>query len=247
MSDGIPVAEPDHISWEEITKVEWEKIKGKENNDSEIIHFFKSIVDYVATLDDSKRANECLLILESFLDEFNNPNLTSIGVIGLEWIGMKAYNEGTMMTAEIAFRILSECGSTAGKNNYAYMIRRREVSNPDRYSPLTVIQLLKCGVQEREAYSLVNMALTFSLCLGTDEDWHIADKLMAVLSIDDIMGVLSWWSDVAKRGDLEGYLVHFFLLRHHDMLSSDLGTVDIIREKLANGITSFPKWLITEA
>ena len=233
VSDGIPVAGLDHNSWIENQKAAWDQIKDKKDNDSDVLHFFKSVVDHVADLHDTSSAND-------------NPNVASIGVIGLEWIGMNAYSAGTLTTAEIAFRILAECGSTSGKNNYAYMIRRREVSNPNRFSPLTAIQLLRSGVQEREAYSLVNMALIFSLCLGTDADWHIAEELMGVLPVNDTMGVLSWWSDVARKGDLEGYLVHFFLLRHHNKQSSDLGTIDVIRDRLVNGNIHFPKWLINE-
>lgn len=244
MSNETTGVKTDHLSWAENAKKEWAAIKGNENNRSEAVAFFRSIVDYAVTLDNSQEVNECLLLLESFIGEYDNPEMASVGVLGLAMVGLNAYNEKSFLTAEIAFRILSECGDAGGKNNYAYMIRRREVSNPRSFSPITVIRLLRGGVQEKEPYSLVNMALTFSLCLGTDDDWHIADKLMAAISVDDTMGIQAWWCDVAKNGDVEGYLVHYFLLRHRKMQSSVLGSDVSIRQKLVNDIIPFPEWLI---
>lgn len=68
------------------------------------------------------------------------------------------------------------------------------------------------------------MGLLFALRLSTPDDWKTADELFALLP-NELTGADSWWEKLGKNNESEGYLVHFFLLRHEKIEHSDLGSI----------------------
>lgn len=158
-------------------------------------------------------------------------------------VGMAAYSAKMYSVAEIAYRIIAESGDTSAKNNYAYMIRRHEIAAPSNRDHVLALRMLQEGVKEGDAFSLVNTALVFALMLGDDESWHLADSIFERLSGFGGMLVSSWWEDLAKGGDDEGFLVIFFLLRHGKIDIDSVGSIKSIALRLAKSIDGFPEWL----
>ena len=158
-------------------------------------------------------------------------------------VGMAAYSAKMYSVAEIAYRIIAESGDTSAKNNYAYMIRRHEIAAPSNRDHVLALRMLQEGVKEGDAFSLVNTALVFALMLGDDESWHLADSIFERLSGFGGMLVSSWWEDLAKGGDNEGFLVIFFLLRHGKIDNDSVGSIKSIALRLAKSIDGFPEWL----
>lgn len=158
-------------------------------------------------------------------------------------VGMAAYSAKMYSVAEIAYRIIAESGDTSAKNNYAYMIRRHEIAAPSSRDHVLALRMLQEGVKEGDAFSLVNTALVFALMLGDDESWHLADSIFERLSGFGGMLVSSWWEDLAKGGDDEGFLVIFFLLRHGKIDNDSVGSIKSIALRLAKSIDGFPEWL----
>lgn len=158
-------------------------------------------------------------------------------------VGMAAYSAKMYSAAEIAYRIIAESGDTSAKNNYAYMIRRHEIAAPSNRGHVLALRVLQEGVKEGDAFSLVNTALVFALMLGDDESWHLADSIFERLSGFGGMLVSSWWEDLAKGGDDEGFLVIFFLLRHGKIDNDSVGSIKSIALRLAKSIDGFPEWL----
>ena len=80
---------------------------------------------------------------------------------------------------------------------------------------------------------------------NVDIDWRSqnaadADKMAHV----NISSVQSWWEDVGSEGDVEGLLVHFFLLRHGKIKKSIFGDVEQLSQRLSSELDNFPDWLI---
>lgn len=161
-------------------------------------------------------------------------------------VGMAAYSAKMYSVVEIAYRIIAESGDTSAKNNYAYMIRRHEIAAPSNRDHVLALRMLQEGVKEGDAFSLVNTALVFALMLGDDESWHLADSIFERLSGFGGMLVSSWWEDLAKGGDDEGFLVIFFLLRHGKIDNDSVGSIKNIALRLAKCIDGFPEWLAKE-
>lgn len=86
--------------------------------------------------------------------------------------------------------------------------------------------------------------MTFALCFETEKDWRLADTIMEDLPETDTLSIQDWWGKVAKNGDVEGFLVHYFLLRHRKINDSRFGTVESLSKKLASEISTFPNWLL---
>ena len=229
-------------SWINKKKKEWEKVFEQKDN-SALTAFFSSIVDYASTLEEPAMVVECLNFLDSCYKKIGTQDMCSFGIYGLTALGFDAYQKGVFSVAEIAFKILSDSGDSSGRNNYAYMLRRGEALSFQKNPQLHAIILLREGVKEKEPFSFVNEALAFALCFGSDSDWQIADEIMKNLPATNTMSIVRWWYDIAKTGDIEGLLVHFFLLRHQKIEHSDLGSIKSIALRLANRIDGFPEWL----
>lgn len=189
---------------------------------------------------------ECLSFLDSCYKQLSAQERCSVGLYGLTTLGLDAYQKGIFSVVEIAFRILSDNGDSNGRNNCAYMLRRGEASSSVHNPKLQAIILLREGIIEKEPFSYVNEALTFCLCFGSDLDWQLADEIMKHLPKNNTMNIVGWWSDVAQAGEIEGFLVHFFLLRHDKIDQSSLGSIKSLAVRLKKSIKGFPEWLAND-
>lgn len=84
------------------------------------------------------------------------------------------------------------------------------------------------------------------MCFGSDLDWQLADEIMKHLPKNNTMNIVGWWSDVAQAGEIEGFLVHFFLLRHDKIDQSSLGSIKSLAVRLKKSIKGFPEWLAND-
>lgn len=151
--------------------------------------------------------------------------------------GMNAYSKGKY---DIAERMFIETNS---KNNLAYIIRRGEVADPQKYTSKYVAELLKDGVHDKEPFSMINMALLWAINVGGIDGWRLADNIMSILPKDEISAAVEWWSDVAKIKDIEGYLVLYWLLKWNKIEKTDLGTKEVIYSKLLDELKDIPNFV----
>lgn len=156
---------------------------------------------------------------------------------------MESYEAKDYATAFYGFVKGAQMGSVDAKNNLAYMIRRNEYSFDGLDAATTSLKLLMPGVKEKEPFSIVNTALVLCLLLKEDHDWQTADKLFEYVTEKE-KSVCDWWANLGE--EVEGYLVHFFLLRHNKVEHSDLGSIKSIAMRLKKSIETFPTWLAEE-
>ena len=161
--------------------------------------------------------------------------------------GMEAYSKKDFETAEKAFYIAAKNNSNNARNNYAYMVRRKEASHCDNKAIIASVKSLYPILKEWDSFAVVNVALTFALCYGEDKDWHLSDELMKNLSAYKVSGVSSWWKDVAAQGDIEGDLVHYFLLRHNKIDESELGSLKSLSRRIRKNIPGLPGWICEDS
>ena len=219
--------------------------------DSSTMSFEKDGLSLVSLLLDIAEADimseDCRQAVE-MIERIRNANndtsrIASMFSSRIASLGMAAYSAKNYAVAEVAFKMIAESGDTSAKNNYAYMIRRHEIAAPSNRDHVLALRMLQEGVKEGDAFSLVNTALVFALMLGDDESWHLADSIFERLSGFSGMLVSSWWEDLAKGGDDEGFLVIFFLLRHGKIDNDSVGSIKSIALRLAKSIDGFPEWL----
>lgn len=153
---------------------------------------------------------------------------------------MESYEAKDYSTAFYGFVKGAQMGSADAKNNLAYMIRRKEYGLDGLDEATTALKLLVPGVKEREPFSIVNTALILCLILKEDRDWRTADRLFEYVTEKE-QSVRDWWANLGE--EIEGYLVHFFLLRHEKIEQSSLGSIKSIAMHLAKSIDGFPEWL----
>ena len=158
----------------------------------------------------------------------------------LHSIAHDEYTQGNLDFAEYLFR--SACNindDTTYCNNLAYVLRRK---NSDSLNMQEVISLLLPGVEKRDPFCLINMGLVFAISLSAQKDWKTADELFSQLP-EDLNGADHWWEQLGEENDPEGFLVHFFLLRHRKIKNSSLGTINDLSNKLNILINTFPDWM----
>lgn len=189
----------------------------------------------------------CIRVLNQIFSHNSDlPEMPRMFASKLLDLGLKAYIAKDYHNAEELFRILSTSGEIDGKNNLAYMIRRGETSDTSPEQLLYAVRILKDGIESGEPFSYVNQALLFSLCFGSDTDWHLSDDLMEALPDTKIENIQTWWQDVANEGDIEGVLVHYYLLRHKKIKSSTLGLIEDLSATLSEKLEAFPDWLVVQ-
>lgn len=161
----------------------------------------------------------------------------------LHSIAFEEYEAGEIDFSEHLFRSACDLVDDSSlNNNLAYVLRRK---SDDPINNGEVITLLLPGVQEKEPFCMINMGLLFALNLSDSDDWRTADALFSLLP-DGLNGADSWWDDLGKSNESEGYLVHFFLLRHNKVEHSDLGSIKSIAMRLKRSIETFPAWLLED-
>lgn len=187
---------------------------------------------------------ECLIRnkLEQLIGMVRRSSETDVSTYAhiLHSIAFEEYEAGGVDFSEHLFR--SACNlvdDSSLNNNLAYVLRRK---NDDPINNGEVISLLLSGVQEKEPFCMINMGLLFSLSLSTPDDWRTADALFSLLP-DGLNGADSWWENLGKSNEPEGYLVHFFLIRHNKVEQSNLGSIKSIAMRLKRNLETFPAWL----
>lgn len=160
-------------------------------------------------------------------------------------IGMSAYELKNYIVAERAYRLavehcVEEYLIIGYKNNLAYLIRRKEIENPDNRSEKEVPVLLRDGVAKKDTFSLINMALFWALEHGNRDNWELADKLVSYVNKSDISGAFEWWKEVALADEAEGYLVHLLLMRHGKIGSSSLGSIEKLFDRVKKDYPGIP-------
>lgn len=156
-------------------------------------------------------------------------------------LGMTAYEDKNFTVAEEAYRrAVNLSNSLDVKNNLAYLIRRREVRDVNRYTLKSVANLLREGVLNKDVFSTVNMLLFLVFNVGTEECWEIADELMDNIEKDMCFDVAEWWKQVAENGEAEGFLVHLMLVRHGKIKESSLGGIDFLFAKIQEQRVNIP-------
>lgn len=198
----------------------------------------KELLKAICYEDDFFRRNK----LELFLSMIRRSSETDVSTYAhtLHSIALEEYESGDKDFAEYLLR--SACDLVDDKsinNNLAYVLRRKK---DDFMTSCAIISLLLPGVQAREPFSLINMGLLFTLRLSTPNDWKTANELFALLP-NELNGADCWWEKLGKNNEVEGYLVHFFLLHHEKIEHSDLGSIKSIAMRLAKSIDGFPEWL----
>ncbi len=163
-------------------------------------------------------------------------------------IGMSAYELKNSIVAERAYRLAVDlCFEDyliiGYKNNLAYLLRRKEIENPDKRSEKEIPLLLRDGVAKKDTFSLINMALFWALEHGGEENWDLADKLVSYVDKNDVAGALEWWKGVALADEAEGYLVHLLLIRHGKIGSSPLGSIGELFDRVKKDSPGIPEKL----
>lgn len=151
-------------------------------------------------------------------------------------LGRDAYEINNYILAELAFQAANNPKNISASNDLAYIIRRGEVGDTAKYSSRDVVDLLKEGVQNKDAFSLINMALFWALKVGDLDSWELADNLIQMVSSDGLSSALNWWLSLAKKGDVEGDLVHLWLLKHNKIQMTPLGTRGELLERVKKEI-----------
>lgn len=165
---------------------------------------------------------------------------TTVFSISLGLVAFAAYDDRDDDFAEFMFRYACDLDdSNSNRNNLAYMLRRNKSGLLNSHE---IILLLLPGVKSREPYCLTNMGLCFALCLSTPDDWKSADELFSLMP-DEIHGVVFWWEQLGVNNEIEGFLVHFFLLRHCKITHSKLGSIKYLAWKIKSTLGNFPVWL----
>lgn len=215
-----------------------------DSTDEERNVFLSHLLTKAQVVSDVEEKINCYRLADFLKNKYSLRTSTLSMFMELGTIGFEAYKNGDKKTAEIAFAILSENGDSNGKNNYAYMIRRKETIENSGTMLIKAIQLLKEGVIQKESFSYMNLALLLALRCGNDSDWKFADELVEKMPNDNVSIVQSWWEEVGSTGDIEGFIVHFFLLRHRKIKKSIFGDMEQLSKKLSDELDNFPDWLI---
>lgn len=156
---------------------------------------------------------------------------------------MNCYDQKDFETAVYVFRKLAEMNDSRAKNNLAYMIRRKETEGRTKPPILEAMMLLREGIEDKEVFSLVNMALIFALDLGEERDWQIADDMFSEIPDDKVEDAFNWWRRLADEGELEGAIVLLWLLRHSKVKQTQLEDVKKLKQNLLEKIEKIPEWL----
>lgn len=160
-------------------------------------------------------------------------------------LGMSAYELKNYTVAERAYRLavdlcVEDYLITGYKNNLAYLLRRKEIENPDKRNEKEIPLLLRDGAAKKDTFSLINMALFWALEYGGEENWDLTDKLISYVDKNDVIGALEWWKGVALADEAEGYLVHLLLVRHGKIGSSPLGSIEVLFDRVKKDYSEIP-------
>lgn len=252
-SEGSDSVTEDDISWDDIFSdfpsfeaaklpVDYEdlvkSIEDKKNlsNDKLDEGFLESIASRLETETEEEHIDYLFKVLD-------DNDLSECSVYS--HMGMESYSNGNFIVAEEAFRrAVAFCQEDVLRvgyaNNLAYLIRRKEIRNPEKASSKEIVELLKPGTAKKDTFSLINMALFWALNIGAEDDWKMADELFSVVFKSDVHGAYLWWLDVGNKDDVEGQLVHLLLMRNGKIAKSPLGEMKDLFDKVKAKYAAIP-------
>ena len=94
-----------------------------------------------------------------------------------------------------------------------------------------VPEILKKGVYEQKPFFLINMGL-YSAIMGPYIDLKRGEYYIKQIKRENAIGVKEWWEELARKGELEGYVVIYWLYKAGIILDSELGDRKEILQKL---------------
>ncbi len=220
-------------SYEDIVKFIEDKKIGNEKLD---VGFLESITSRLETETEEEHIDYLFKVLDD--NELSECSVYS-------HMGKESYSNGNFIVAEEAFRrAMAFCQEDVLRvgyaNNLAYLIRRKEIRNPEKASSKEIVELLKPGTVKKDPFSLINMALFWALNIGKEDDWKMADELISLISKSDVHGAYLWWLDVGNKDDVEGQLVHLLLIRNGKIAKSPLGEMKALFDKVKAQYAAIP-------
>lgn len=220
-------------SYEDIVKFIEDKKIGNEKLD---VGFLESIASRLETETEEEHIDYLFKVLDD--NELSECSVYS-------HMGVESYSNGNFIVAEEAFRrAVAFCQEDVQRvsyaNNLAYLIRRKEIRNPEKASSKEIVELLKPGIVKKDTFSLINMALFWALNIGEEDDWKMADVLISLISKSDVHRAYLWWLDVGNKDDVEGQLVHLLLIRNGKIAKSPLGEMKTLFDKVKAQYAAIP-------
>lgn len=166
-----------------------------------------------------------------------------IEMIRAEYIN-EAFQQYSMKNYEDSFfmmYIAASLGETLAEVNLAYMLRRGDVNYQNYFSiPL----LLQSRVDEKDPTALINMSL-YVISKNADECWIEADEYIAKIPTDVDEKHFSWWIELLKSDDAEGWLVATWLYRHN-YLQSLPAQPDTVLKIISEHYVTCPDWIMSK-
>ena len=129
-------------------------------------------------------------------------------------------------------------GGVNGGVNLAYLTRRGEIFGSINYQ---IEELLEKGLNEKDAFAFVNMALYMAI---SKNEWEKAEETLEKLSDEDVSNVLSWWNELFNKGDLEGLLLLVWFERLGFIEKSLLEAPEMHKNSLKEYYKCFPDWIL---
>ena len=150
--------------------------------------------------------------------------------------GLYHYEMSEFEKAKAAFLVAYKKGNTTVSNNLAYMLRRGEIDEViiDKKS-YSVEELLQEGVLANEPFSITNYALQ----KAKENDGINYELGLSIVSVlrklpkHFLNGIYSWWSDLAQKGENEGYIVLAWLIEMGVISTSPYGSIEDLKRLIS--------------
>ena len=150
--------------------------------------------------------------------------------------GLYHYEMSEFEKAKDAFLVAYKKGNTTVSNNLAYMLRRGEIDEViiDKKS-YSVEELLQEGVLTNEPFSITNYALQKAK-ENDGINYEVGLSIVSALGKLPkhlLNGVYSWWSDLAQKGENEGYIVLAWLIEMGVISTTPYGSIEDLKQLIS--------------
>lgn len=163
--------------------------------------------------------------------------------------GFSAYENGDFENAKNHFieakRLKPHDEAGDCDNNLGYMLRRKEIKELIIDGILyDVPDILQAGVNEKKPFFLINMAL-YSSMMDPYVDMSRGGYYIRQIECYHVSRIQEWWEMLARKGELEGYMVLYWLYKYELADSSEIGSMQEIRLVLETEFGVIPE-LVSE-
>lgn len=150
--------------------------------------------------------------------------------------GLYHYEMSEFEKAKDAFLVAYKKENTTVSNNLAYMLRRGEIDKViiDKKS-YSVEELLQEGVLANEPFSITNYALQKAK-ENDGINYEVGLSIVSALGKLPkhlLNGVYSWWSDLAQKGENEGYIVLAWLIEMGVISTTPYGSIEDLKQLIS--------------